>query len=518
MKIRPLHISFLWVLCVAILLSSCGKNYQAHLIPKDTELVTKLNTEQLFFKLNNWQEMLNQTFNQDKSSNNPYQVELHHQLGNSGINFINIYFFGNFTNYQDNYFGFLFALNNYRQFEDFLEENHLRHEIRREGKINFIERYQSVLAWNKKSLLFLGAKNNENIEELTQKAKEILNSNLKESLYHNNDNFKNFVKQKTDFSLWCNLQEFIQNPVEKNTFANIIDLEGHFLNTFTRFKKGSFKTDVEYFLPNDKNNRFKDLLQNNINYDLLEKSYNSEPLIVLGMSLDMPKLEEILKKEKINLKIDSIAGHLGFTSDEFLGMLEGDFVVVLQDIAEVTKNIEKRREETNELYYVKKLVKEPQLAFGFTVRNHKTYQKLKTMALKSNLMLEEEGYFSVFQELFLIEKDSTIFFTMSKIARDEIIKQETTSELKQQLALKGQDNALALYMKKEFLEVFRKPNQKISLADIPLDYLSFYQSSFDDKLKSKGEFLLEFIDKNENALNLIYQTFKEVLQEAISQE
>lgn len=68
------------------------------------------------------------------------------------------------------------------------------------------------------------------------------------------------------------------------------------------------------------------------------------------------------------------------------------------------------------------------------------------------------------------------------------------------------------------MEIFRKPNQKFSLADLPLDYLSFYQSAFSDKLESKGELLLEFIDKDENALNLIYQTFKEILQEAISQE
>lgn len=518
MKKTTLNIThFFWIIFIIILLSSCGKNYQAHLIPKNTEIVTKLNTEQLFFKIDNWQEMLNQTFIQ-KTIDNPYQPELHQQLGNSGINFFNIYFFGNFTNTQENYFGFLFALNNHKQFEDFLEENYLRHEIRRADKINYIERYQSILAWNKKSLLFLGAKNNEQVEELTQKAKDILNGHLKESLYHNSPNFKNFVKQKTDFSLWCNLQELLQNSSQEHNFVNNLDLEGQFLNTFTRFKKGNFKTDIKYFLSNQKNNRFQKLLQNNINHHLLENSYKSNPLVVLGMSLDMPKLEEILKKEKIDLKIDSIAGHLGFSSEEFLGMLAGDFVIILQEIAEVSKNIEKRKELTNELYYVKKLVKEPQLAFGFTVRNQKTYQKLKKMALKSNLMLEEKGYYSIFQELFLIEKGNTVFVTMSKIAKNELLKQVNTDELNQKLVLQGKENALTLYMRKEFLEIFRKPNQKLNLADFPLDYLSFSQSDFTKHLISNGKLTLEFIDKNENALNLIYQTFKEVLQEVISQE
>ena len=485
--------------------SSCVKiSPSARSIPNDVMFAARANILRATYQVPNWKEVMREEFSIDLEADSTPRT-----------NFLasgRAYIYGDLTQYEDNYIAIAINIRNHRSLERFVTSMNSDLEVQELNHFKYMVKNKSLLGWSNKLLVLLDARQSPNEAHLTELFSKIAGNTRDSSLLFSNENFRQALKNYYDVSLWVNMDDFGKSPLFSQ-FAENVNLKNNFLHLHANFDEGNVTTKTTFFPDENVKNRYADIISKPINKSLVENVPLEDPAVLLGMSLKPAGFKTLIDDLSLTEQCSNLASAVTLTLDDFFEMISGDVVIGLKDLSNLDKDLEKSDSST--ALKDKKTISD--LVMGVGIKNEVVYDSLITVLLETGILEQKEGYQEFFGELYIMKRDSMVFFTKNEMIKDDFIQDV---KLQDQNILSMTDNNWYMLYANEaisektvkgqniIMEITRKilKNDNLGLEEAKLTF-----SVPDSKLG--GQSIITFKDKEANSLLAMLEVLKVIVLE-----
>ncbi|TAE71634.1 MAG: DUF4836 family protein [Bacteroidetes bacterium] len=294
-----------------------------------------------------------------------------------------------------------------------IQENKMNNEMKKkDGWHYFSHENQAILMWNEKQVFFLVKGDKSDEEKLFVEAQKILKTPQTESLEAKQTSFKNLIGQNFDAAYWINPNfstkniPYLSNIEGLEMLLGIPKLIDEQFGTMS-FEKGEILTKNTIKFNTENFKKFKNLIKPSYNQDLAKNIPLSDPIFVASFGLDMRGLEKTLDELKFLEKLKIQVSLLDMKIEDFFTMLSGDVVISGQT-------------------YGAKDFQDNDFLIGLGLEKKELFDKFIDDISSVGLIKKKKGYYVINYDdyrFFLIEKDKSLFLTLSPELRDKIIKE-----------------------------------------------------------------------------------------------
>ncbi len=420
------------ILGLLLILSGCGKNATTDLvklIPKDADWVLKIDARGLAAKSIKLDELLREiskgsSSESDKSSSeadkksekNKMQAELL-----STIDFVNgtAYVWIDYEkSVSESVIVALLPLSDVAKFEKLVKEN--AKEIKKEGELSYslIENKVTV-AWKGNTAIMLVATNNELINSTIKKISELKDENL---LVNADEKFKSNINTAHDVLVWIDIDK-ITGAAATNTVLIPGDykIKDATIVSTLDMNKGEILLNAKTYLSDSDVVELKDLYRSGLS-SAIAGLIPGGTLFAFASAFDLSAVMKLYLKMNPDAKADmklqdeNFKKSIGMTTEEIINIFTGEIAVLFEKLG--------NNDELNKLYPSAGLLSE--LLVGIGIKDKAGFDKLmnsemgKMAALKNGVRTLPLKDYGANIELYVIESDKSVFFTISKELRDKI--------------------------------------------------------------------------------------------------
>jgi hypothetical protein len=498
--------TFIVLLSVAVFACS-SKSELANHIPKDANVVMALDIKSMGYKSLDLNQIL--TFENVKKalSDLGKKDTATTKFENSGIDFLSkAYVFGK-AEQTAPFGGVVVALSDAGKFETFLKELSKEIEIKKEGELNVATmtgETSVALVWSDSKVIALFGK-----EKLKETAITLMNLEKENSLAANNAMFSDLEKEAADISFWANFSDFDKLAQAYGQGANpaaMINLKETYLAATCNFEDGQVVVNTKY-TTNKENAEKMSFIKQSVSTEVANALPGQTVIGMLGMALDMPKIQAYLEKEKLLDAYGPFASqYTGLTAPELLNMLSGDVAISVNGfkMAEVkTLNWSTGEEVT-------KMVPEPNYSAVLGISNKENLQKLLSYLEQAGMLTKGDKYYSFQDKVFLTEQGNTLIVTGTAEA-NQLAVTAKNEKLNEELMGMITGNATSFYLNFENVpqDVYNNVGalvaSNVSTSEV-VDILATGTTA--SETVSTGKFVIRFKNKSENSLVTITRVSK----------
>lgn len=512
--------SILFVALLTLLMSACGgKKAPEHtkLIPKDAIFVARFDIKQLTSKTialdklateENLQQMGASKKEAEKASKNIKKFL------DSGIDFLNnFYFFSDELNNEDK-FGLTFALDNEAKFSKFIQNDEFwkntdgakKPEYKEDGKIKFavFDDKKTIIAWQGKTGLLLSKRGNS-----TNELKKYFGMKDSETLL-SNASFKDFTSKAYDASIWIDFNKVADLGGAEATMAmgmaGISNKDTYLALGFT-FDKGKILMNIDY-TGNESIEKMNNKIANsNISSDILKNIPLAEPTTGFSFSIKLDGFLEYLKERGQISVLDKQLRQIGITSED-LAPLTGDVFG-----ASSTIKFDARSSEVPVEFVI-----------SLGIKDKKSFEALlDKINNKTGGVLSKEGntYSMPLNYGGIVVTDKAAYITPENKLKDNV--KAGKNELKGVLKDNVGKYASVVYVGKGFFDalvaskIYRKnASFKVLGNQFPVESVLFTAEKMKNK-KAQSELTITLTDKSKNSLLTLIDLGKKISEEAEKQ-
>jgi hypothetical protein len=489
--------------CIA-LLASCGEDTKlTRHIPKDAAGVLALDMKSLALKSMDFQEILKL-----ENLQNMFESSSEDSVGkavrNSGIDFINKgYIYGKSTAPGTGYGAAVVALSDPAAFEAFVKKLNDGGEVSEEGGIKTAQIDASIfVAWNKTEAIFVFAQENGK-----ETAASLANLKKEESIV-GVTTFDEVEKLDADIALWVNMGG-IQSLVPQSPYAastTQMNLTDSYVTATCNFEDGQIVFDAKTFANEDMAKKYN-FMKANVKPEIIEAIPGSSVIGLGGFGIEIPTLTSYLESEKLLEMYDPlIQQNLGIGAKEVLAMFDGNIAFSLNGLS--MKEVSRMNYLTGEEMVVQAPDFDYSIVFG--IANKETANKLLTHFTEAGMLAKSDKYYSVANEVFIVEKGDAFVLTHTEARRQAAI-DGNGEKLNSELSGLFANNAGAFYVNTNNIpaEFLTGENAIVGthLSKLSLEDITYTSSTMKDKV-STSRCVIRFKAKDENSLITISKIVK----------
>ena len=485
--------------------SSCVKiSPSARSIPKDVMFAARANILRATYQVPNWKDVMREEFSIDLEADSTPRT-----------NFLasgRAYIYGDLTEYEDNYIAIAINIRNHKSLERFVTTMNPDLKVQKLNNFKYLVKNKSLLGWSNKLLVLLDARQSPNEAHLTKLFSKIANNKRDSSLLFTNENFHQALKSYYDVSLWVNIDDFGKSSLFSQ-FSQNVNLENNYLHLHANFDEGQVTTKTTYFADDSLYARYADIISSPINPKLLENVPLEDPAVLLGLSLKPKGFKTLVDDLSLTEQCNNLVNAVTLTLDDFFEMISGDVVIGLKDLSHLDQDLDQNDSTTS--LKDKKTISD--LVMGVGIKNQAVYDSLIQVLLETGILEQKEGYQEFFGELFIMKRDSVVFFT-----KNESIKDDFLAEIKlqdQNILSMAPNNWFMLYANESISEKTVKGQNivmEITRNILKNDNLNLEEAKISFSVpdsKLGGESLLTFKDKEANSLLAMLEVLKVIVLE-----
>lgn len=388
---------------------SCSKLPSMRCIPNDVFYASRMNALRGTYQIQEWKQVLKKELDIDLTSDSiPKPLAITSGLG-SGKSFI----FGNILQNEQNYTAVSVLLFSKKRFDKFLKRINPNLRLETFQEYTFTLRNRSMLAWNKKHILYINSPHAENENQLRELFRRLVTLKKNEMLVETRENFRNAIKNDRDLSTWINIPKLAEIPKIKEWVENI-NLKDNHLNIQANFDDGSVSIFTQYFTNPKLFEDYKVLLSGSVNKTLLSNLPLQKPAMMVGIGIKPEGLKQFLKDVKLTKKAENLISSVTLTFEQFITMFSGDMVVALKDIQSLEHLLPP--DSIREARHTSDMV------MGIGIKNKAIYDVFRKNLLESGALEDKQDHAMFFGEFYVLERDSMVYFTKNEAVKDDFIK------------------------------------------------------------------------------------------------
>lgn len=499
----------LYLLLAMVCLSACTKSTHLTVIPHNATFVGKANLVKIGLKIPRRKAFINDVLGEvlgNESKDNFGEMK------NTGINFLTPYIFGGKTAINKRYFAIALPLNNAKKLEEFIQNMDKKATVQSEGNVKYMELGNgNILGWDTKNLLFLTSTKLKDNRSLKDELLRLHNLNGRKMLLNANKNFKQFQKTKSDMGLWLNMGE-LNKTKTMQLITNKMDVSNNYSHIFTNYKKGKIEMDVNYFAGDSTQKGYNNLFKSAITSKLINSIPVDNPLLLAATSFSIEGVKKLLKDKKLYKRVDKSVRSLGTNFQELSNMLNGEVVFGLSDIRMVEREKKIIDEYTKEVFVQKETRPVADFVIAVGVDNEAVYKRLMKVFIQSGMVQKDGSHYTFYKELFMIEKNKVLYFTNNANLRTNILNDKRMQNNGIIQFMQGKSGAIQtndhfaskLGQSAAFMKILRDLKFP-SINNIRMYFTNENQKSI------QGKLVIDFKNKKENALVILFNTFKKDL-------
>ncbi len=412
-----------------------------------------------------------------------------------------------------NYTAGYMPLSNAKTFETALkkslEEGKLKNEIKKKDEWKFITSdNQAILMWNEKQTFFLVQGDKSDEEKLFAEAQKITKTPQTASLETKQASFKELLGKNFDAAYWFNPDISTKNIPYVSNIEGLEMLLGlpkmvdsHFGTI--NFEKGEVITKNTIKFNEEAFKKYKNLIKPSYDQELVKNIPLSEPIFITAFGLDMRGVEKMLDELKYLEKLKVQVSFLDMKIEDFFTMLSGDVAISGQT-------------------YGAKDWQDNDFLIGLGLEKKELFDKFIEGVSSLGLIKKKKGYYVINYDeyrLFLIEKEKSLFITLSADLRDKILKENTKISGKLSASIGNQSLLFALDYEK--MNKFM-PWDSVQINNTPK---SFYQNIlkefevFDIQAEPWGNqtqntnIRLKLTNKDRNAISVMAEILEKITKQ-----
>lgn len=487
-------------LCMCVVCLGCSTRPSMRCIPADVFYASRANALRATYQVLEWKQVLKKELDIDLSQDtvkNPFFLA-------SGKAFV----FGNIMQAEKNYTALSILLLSKRNLEKFLKSLNPNLPVESFKDYRFTLRNRSMLAWNKKHLLYINAPHAENEHQLRALFRKLVTLKKNEMLVETNENFKKALKTDKDLAMWLNLARLTEAPKIKE-WVEDINLKDNYMHLQANFDDGQVSVATQYFTNPKLFQDYQTLLSSHVNKQLISNLPIAKPAMLIAIGIKPAGIEQFLKDIKFSTKADNLVKSITLTFDEFLRMFSGDMVVALKDIESFEHLLP--HDSIRDMRHTSDMV------LGIGIQNKPIYEKLKKNLFETGILEDKKDHRLFFGEIFVLERDSMVYFTKNEMVKDDFLQNVKFDNPK--LVEFMSDNWFFLHADEKigekalegsslFKEAARNLLKKESLK---LESATIQIANTRKKEKGKADALLFLKDKNANSLLAMMEVLREII-------
>ncbi len=378
-------------------------------IPNDVFYASRMNALRGTYQVQEWKQVLKKELDIDLTRDSIPK----HLAITSGLGSGKAYIFGNVMQGEKNYTAVSVLLLSKKRLENFLKSINPNLSIETYKDYHFTLRNRSMLAWNRKHILYINSPHAENENQLRELFRRLVTLKKSEMLIETHENFKNAIRNDRDLSTWVNVARLGEAPKVKEWIDNI-NLKDNYLHVQANFDDGSVSVFTQYFTNAKLFQDYKTLLSGSVNKNLLSGLPLEKPAMLVGIGIKPEGVQQFLKDIKFSEKAENLLSSIILTFDQFIAMFSGDAVVALKDVHSLQHLLppDSLRSEKHT----------SDMVMGIGIKNKVIYDTLKKELLSTGALEQKEGYAQFLGEIYVLERDSMLYFTKNEAVKDDFIK------------------------------------------------------------------------------------------------
>lgn len=395
---------FTLLFAVLVVLSSCGGDDHAKLIPKDANVVLTIDMGTLKSKTTDFSKVMK--YLQGDLDENAKKIM------NSGIDISGkAYAFGVLTeNETGNLGGTIFPIEDAAKFKSFVSEEMEEFQILQEGDWNYAYNendMKTCLAWNDKVGSLINMSRGESIDATKAKVLEILTTSGDNSLAQTSETFKTSQKKGGDLGLWLDIgsvkdiapKAFRMSELE--TLNEEIDLSDTYASAQLNFEEGQVVFESQFIASEELKKLISGTIRSGVNGNVADEVPGEGALAFYGLAIDMPRLVEELKAKELDQFIDQTLGMAALSTDELPNILTGDILATVNGV-----NLKENRWGGKD--------PEPDFSVAIGIKDKKRIEEFMDFALHLDMGLtQEDGYYSFDQMKVFVRDNAVVVAGMS---------------------------------------------------------------------------------------------------------
>ncbi len=494
---KSLHL-LLFVGCVCLI--GCSPLPSMRCIPNDVFYASRANVLRATYQVLEWKELLKKELDIDLAKDTiakPFFLA-------SGKPYI----FGNILQNEKNYTALSILLLSKRNLEKFLKSLNPNLPIESFKDYKFTLKNRSMLAWNRKHLLYINAAHAENENQLRELFKTLVTLKKNEMLIETNENFKKALKNTKDVALWLNVAK-VNNAPKIKEWVDDLKLNDNYMHIQANFDDGQISVATQYFTNPTLFKDYQTLLSGSVNKSLLSNLPLQKPAMVLGIGVKSEGIAQFLKDIKFTQKATNLITSITLTFEQFIKMFSGDAVIALKDIASLEHLLP--HDSVRETRHTSDMV------LGIGIKERAIYETLKKNLLETGALEDKQDHFTFFGEIYVLERDSMVYFTKNEMVKNDFVQKvkfdnpkllEFVSDNWFFLHVDEKIGEKALEGKSMFKEVARNLLKKEALK---LESATIQIANKRKNEKGAADAFVFLKDKNANSLIAMIEVLREIV-------
>lgn len=389
---------FALLFTVLVVLSSCGGDDHAKLIPKDANVVVTIDMGTLKSKTTDFSKVMK--YLQGDLDENAKKIM------NSGIDISGkAYAFGVLTeNDGANLGGTIFPIEDAVKFKAFVTEEIEEFQIITEGDWNFAyaeNDMKTCMGWNDKVGSLINLSKGESIDATKAKLLEILTTSSDNSLVATSETFKSSQKKGGDLGLWLDIGSIkdvapkVLRMSELETINDEIDLSNTYASAQLNFEEGQVVFESQFIASEELKKLIQGTIRSGVNSDVVDEIPGEGALAFYGLAIDMPRLVEELKAKELDQYIDQTLGMATLSTDDLPNILTGDVLATVNGI-----NLKENRWGGKDPV--------PDFSAAIGIKDKKRIEGLMDFAIHLEMGLTQEDGYYAFDEMKIFVRDNAV--------------------------------------------------------------------------------------------------------------
>lgn len=471
-------------------------------IPQDAFYAARANVLRSTYQVPEWKEVLKRELDIDlKQDTTKKPLFLA-----SGKAFL----FGNILQGEKNYTALSILMLSRRNFEKFLKSVNPNLVIETYKDYKFTLRNRSMLAWNRKHLLYINSPHAANENKLRELFMRLVSLKKNEMLIEgkDKDNFYTAIKTDKDLSLWVNIEQVGNAPKVKEWIDNV-NLKDNYMHLQANFDDGEVSVATQYFTNPKLFQDYKMLLSGSVNKKLIENLPIDKPALLIGLGVKSEGIAQFLKDIKFTQKAENLVKSITLTFDDFIKMFSGDAVIAFKDIKSLEHLLPP--DSLREAKHTSDMI------MGIGIKNKVIYDTLKNTLMNTGILEKKDDHYLFFGEMYVLERDSMVYMTKNEIVKDDFVKGAKFGNAK--LLEFVSDNWFFLHADEKVGEkalegksLFKEAARNLlKKEELKLESATIQIANNRQKEKGKADAILFLKNKNANSLMAMLEVVREIV-------
>lgn len=493
-----------WVL-IPFFFSSCSSTSNSlTIIPDSVMFASRANVLRATYQVPNWKDILLDEFSIDVRDEN------------APTNFLasgKAYIFGNILQEEGNYIAFSIAIRNAKKLRKTIYFYNKDVEFHTIKNFHYIIKNRNILAWSHNTLLLVNARGAQTEEKLMDSFEHLMSRNTNHNLLKKNENFSEVLKKDHDVVMWMDIQKLKEASLLQPLMKNM-QVEKNYLHLFTNFDEGRITLNTEFFTNNAILDNYKNLISGNISKKILENAPLRFPAVLISFGVKPEGIRQLMQDMNLTDKVSNILSFVNLSVDQLIEMLEGNFLLMLKDVSNLKKD-STLNDSIKTPLKDKKIISDA--VIGVSIKNLTVYDSLMQTLTKSGILEKKENYFSLLNEIYVLQKDSLLYFTKNESVKDDFLKEVKLNNpgilslAEKNWFLLFADETIAeknIVGKSLFKEIARS---LLKNENLRLESATIRSKSYNEKEQQDNETVILLKNKATNSLLAMMEVLKEVV-------